>query len=143
VVNPLTRTIDHLGTRNRNLNVEVVGVAAATYAARCVVWLLLLSLVATAWVIVYVLAVAAKAFDLARVSVLAADRMALVSVQPRRGPTGSRPIEGRARIPTEVVDVLFGSSRLDRSDQPPEALARARQMAASPLVGSSDRTRGA
>lgn len=44
--------------------------AAATYAARCVVWLLVLSLVATAWVIVYVLAVAAKAFDLARVSVL-------------------------------------------------------------------------
>jgi hypothetical protein len=69
-VNPITRTIDRLGARNRNWNTEIVGVEAATFAARCVTWGLLLSLLGVAWMIVYVFAVATQATVLATVSLL-------------------------------------------------------------------------
>jgi hypothetical protein len=69
-VNPITRTIDRIGARNRNLNTEVVGVEAATFAARCVTWILLLSLLGVGWMIVYVFAVATRATELAPVSLL-------------------------------------------------------------------------
>jgi hypothetical protein len=69
-VNPITRAIDRLGARNRVLNADIVGVAAATFAARCVTWVLLLSLLGVAWAIVYVLAVANEATQLANLSLL-------------------------------------------------------------------------
>jgi hypothetical protein len=67
-MNPITRTIDRLGSRNRNLNSEIVGVEVATFAARCVTWGLLLSMLGVAWAIVYVFAVATKATEVATVS---------------------------------------------------------------------------
>jgi hypothetical protein len=69
-VNPITRVIDWLGTRNRNLNADMVGVEAATFAARCVTWGLLLSLLAVAWVIVYAFAVVTRATDVATISLM-------------------------------------------------------------------------
>jgi hypothetical protein len=66
--NPITRVIDRLGARNRNLNRDIVGVEAAGFAARCVTWGLLLSLLVFAWMIVYVLAVAMKATEVQAIS---------------------------------------------------------------------------
>jgi hypothetical protein len=68
-VNPITRVIDRLGTRNRNLNKELVGIEAATFAARCVTWALLLSLLGVVWAVVCVFAIATKATGLATASV--------------------------------------------------------------------------
>jgi hypothetical protein len=69
-MSPITRLIDRLGTRNRDMNRQVVGIEAATYAARCVIWALLVALLAGLWAVVYVLAVATNAGDLAALSVV-------------------------------------------------------------------------
>ena len=69
-MNPITRAIDWLGTRNRNLNADMVGVEAATFAARCVILGLLLSVLAVGWIIVYVIAVATRAPEVATTSLL-------------------------------------------------------------------------
>ena len=54
----ITRVIDQIGARNRRLNQEIVGVEAATFAARCVAWALLFTILGAGWAIVYVWAVA-------------------------------------------------------------------------------------
>lgn len=59
-----------MGTRNRNLNADLVGVEDATFAARCVTWGLLLSLLGVAWVVVYVFAVARKATEVPTLSLV-------------------------------------------------------------------------
>ena len=69
-MSPLTRLIDRLGTRNRDINRQVVGVEAATYTARCVICGSFVALLGGVWAVVYVLAVATKAGDLAEFSVL-------------------------------------------------------------------------
>jgi hypothetical protein len=69
-VNPFTRTLDRLGTRNRNLNSPIVGVDAALYAARCVVTNLLFWILAVVWIVVYVGAVASRARQVETDSVL-------------------------------------------------------------------------
>jgi hypothetical protein len=55
--------------RNRNRNTEIVGIEAATYAARCVAWGALMTLLAVAWIAVYVFAAVTRDSDLSRVSV--------------------------------------------------------------------------
>jgi len=69
-MSPITRLVDRLGTRNRDMNSQVVGIEAATYAARCVVWALVVALLALLWMVAYALAVATKAADLAALSVV-------------------------------------------------------------------------
>ena len=69
-MNSITQAIDWLGTRNRNLNADMVGVEAATFAARCVILGLLLSVLSVAWMIVYVFAVATRTTQVATISVL-------------------------------------------------------------------------
>src|SRR5258707_7745068 len=67
-VNPLTKTLDRLGTRNRTLNTALVGAEAATYAARCVSSGLLLALIAITWMIVYVASLATTTTSFAAVA---------------------------------------------------------------------------
>jgi len=69
-MNSITRALDWLGTRNRNLNADMVGVEAATFAARCVILGFLLSVLAVAWMIVYVFAVVTRATEVATISLL-------------------------------------------------------------------------
>ena len=59
-MNPITRTLDRVGTRNRELNTPVVGAMAALYAARSVVVGLLLAILAVIWAFFYLTAVAVK-----------------------------------------------------------------------------------
>jgi hypothetical protein len=54
----ISRVIDRIGARNRRLNEKIVGVEAATFAARCVAWALLLTLLGAGWAVVYIWAVA-------------------------------------------------------------------------------------
>jgi hypothetical protein len=69
-MNPITGTLDRLGTRNRELNAPVVGATAALYGARCAIVALLLSILGVAWALVYVVAVGAKSTGLQADSVV-------------------------------------------------------------------------
>jgi hypothetical protein len=62
--------LDRFARRNREMNEPIVGVAAATYSARCVVWGLLLSVIAAIWALVYVVAVFKHADSVAGASLL-------------------------------------------------------------------------
>jgi len=61
---PVTRTLDRLGTRSRELNTPAVGGAAALYGARCVSAGLLFSILVGVWALVYIVAVGTKSTGL-------------------------------------------------------------------------------